>query len=62
MLRGEFDVADNRGQNQNHNTPNLTKEQYNQLLNLLKKLHFGTVAETSNNITSGDVNFAGILA
>ncbi|XP_070049888.1 uncharacterized protein [Nicotiana tomentosiformis] len=58
ILPREFDVADNRGQNQNHNAPNLTKEQYNQLLNLLEKLHFGTVAETSNNITSGDVNFA----
>ncbi|OIT31108.1 hypothetical protein A4A49_58273, partial [Nicotiana attenuata] len=59
---GEHDVAENKGENQPQNAPNLTKDQYNQLLNLLEKLHIGTVAETSNNITSGAVNFAGLLA
>ncbi|XP_070021411.1 uncharacterized protein [Nicotiana sylvestris] len=60
---GEHDLAESNGQNQ-HQTqiaPNLTKDQYNQLLSLLEKLHIGTVAETTNNITNGAVNFAGIL-
>ncbi|OIT27038.1 hypothetical protein A4A49_63573, partial [Nicotiana attenuata] len=53
----EMDVGD-----QGVGIQNLTKEQYNQLLHLLKNFHGGNAIEVSNNITSGAANFAGILA
>ncbi|XP_070005914.1 uncharacterized protein [Nicotiana sylvestris] len=48
--------ADNR--NQNQNLPNMTKEQYNQLLSLLENFKINNAEENSNMITSGVVNFA----
>ncbi|XP_070008279.1 uncharacterized protein [Nicotiana sylvestris] len=48
--------------NHNQNLQNLTKEQYNQLLNLLENFKVNNAGENTNMITSRAVNFVGILA